>query len=199
MWTISIKNCFWININNNNMNSSEHVLWCDHRYMIRPHEKKCHVMNVLGTSIVRIRIKMQVTKGVNYHTPVACWNDIWHIRLTCSWAPLACSFYAKAQLRRPDITHQNQTQVNTYRLLLSSSDQFHVQIKVNSLAFTIQNSVIPDWISFTTCHRCCLASASISLQQQRQKTELKRKANPVYEKEKRNGKWQDSRKQAASD
>ena len=53
-------------------------------------------------------------------TPVECWNGIRHIRLTCSRARLACSYFAKAQPCRPYFTHWNRTKVNTYCLLLSS-------------------------------------------------------------------------------
>ena len=43
---------------------------------------------------------------------VACWNDVGHIRLTCSWAKLACSYFIKAQLCGPDLAHQNRTEEN---------------------------------------------------------------------------------------
>ena len=68
-------------------------------------------------------------------TPMACWKDIGCIRLTGSRARLGCSSFAKAQLRRTDFTHRNWTQVNTYRLLLSSFVCFQVRVKVNSRKF----------------------------------------------------------------
>ena len=70
-------------------------------------------------------------------TPVACWNDVGHIQLTGSW--VVYSYFAKAQSCRPDFTHRNQTQVNTSDLLLSCFVCFHVRVKVNSLAFAIEN------------------------------------------------------------
>ena len=48
-----------------------------------------------------------------------------------------CSYFAKAQPCRLDFTHGNQTQVNTYCLLLSSFVGFHVGVKVYSLTFVI--------------------------------------------------------------
>ena len=93
----------------------------------------------------------------------------WHracIRLTGSQAWLACSYFTKVQLCGQDVTHQNQTQVNIYRLLLSSFARFHVWVKVNSLAFAIGN-FCPDSKEFVSQHAAAAVrlKAALSLQQ----------------------------------
>ena len=92
---------------------------------------------------------------------MVCWNDVGRIRLTGSRAQLACSYFVKVQPSRPDFTHQNRTQVNAYHLLLSSFVHCHVWVKVNSLAFMIQN-FRPYSSKFVSQH---VAAAAISLQQ----------------------------------
>ena len=82
---------------------------------------------------------MQESKLPRARTPEACWNDIGCIWLTCSRARPACSYFTKTQPCGPDFLRKNWTQVNTYHLLLFSVVHFHVQVKVNSLAFAIGN------------------------------------------------------------
>ena len=95
------------------------------------------------------------------HTPMACWNDIGRVRLTGSWAWLACSYFTKVQPCGPDFTHQSRAQVNTYHLLLSSFVHCHVWVKVNSLAFVIGN-FHPYSSEFVSQH----VSAAVWLKQQ---------------------------------
>ena len=130
--------------------------------------------------------------------PVMCRNGVGCILLTVSQARLVCSYFATTQLCRPDFTHWNRTQVNTYRQLLSSFVRFPVGVKVNSLAFTIRNfhSHSSEFVSQHVAAAVQL-KAAISLQQ-KSNTKKKRKANQVYKKEKTNRKWQDSWKWAAS-
>ena len=122
---------------------------------------------------------------------MGCWNDVGHIRLTGSQAWLACSYFAKVQPCGLDFTHWNQTQENTYRLLLSSFVHFLVWVRVNGLTFVIRN-FRPYLSEFVSQH---IATA---VWQQKSNAEKKVKANPVYEKEKTNRKWQDSWRWAAS-
>ena len=75
------------------------------------------------------------------HMPVVCWNDIRRIQLTCSWAWLACSYFTKAQPRGLDFTHQNRTQVNAYRLLLSFSFFFASMFESRSIASLSQSGM----------------------------------------------------------
>ena len=133
------------------------------------------------------------------HMPVVCWNDIRRIQLTCSWAWLACSYFTKAQPRGLDFTHQNRTQVNAYRLLLSFSFFcFHVRVKVNSLAFAIGN-VHPYSSEFVSQH----VAAAFRLKQQsassKKKSNAEKKGKRIRNmKKKANRKWQDCWKWAAS-
>ena len=128
--------------------------------------------------------------------PVACWNGVGRILLTGSQAWLACSYFTKAQPWGPDFTHRNLTQVNTYHLLLSSFVRFHVRVKVNSLAFAIRTFCPYSSKFISHVAAAVRLKAALSLQQ-KSNMKKKRKANPVYKKEK-NRKWQDSCKWAAS-
>ena len=126
-------------------------------------------------------------------TPVVCWNDSRHIRLTGSRAWLACSYFTKAKPCRPDFTCRNWSQVNTYCLLLSSFVHFLVQVKVNSLTYVIRN-FCPYSSKFVSHH----VFAAVSLQQKSNAEKKRESKHGIYEKEKTNRKWQDSWKWAAS-
>ena len=112
--------------------------------------------------------------------PAACWNGVGRIQWTGLQARLACPYFTKAQPRRLDFTHRNQTQVNTYHLLLSSFVRFRVGVKVNSLAFTIGNfrPYLSEFVSQHVAGAVRLKAALIL--QQKSNANKKGKANPVY-------------------
>ena len=118
------------------------------------------------------------TRDKGHHRPIRQWHVemVLGVRLTCSRAWLACSYFAEAQLCEPDFTHQNQTQVNSYCL-----DCFHVL--VSSLTFVIGNfHKCSERIHSTTHHCCSSALKAISLQQ---KSNVQRKGKQIQYTQKR--------------
>ena len=141
-------------------------------------------------------LKYNQGRGVDYHRHARQWRVEMASGVFHSQARLTCSYFAKAQPCGPDFTHWNRTQVDT--IVCYFHRLFASMLKSRSIA-----SLLRSRISFHTqanSFHMLLLVFGLSSNQPPPKKQCgeKRKANPVYEKEKTNRKWQDSQKWAAS-